>query len=377
MSILGEAVLTASVELLLKKLTSSELLSFANQERIHDDLKKWENTLRKISAVLEDAEEKQITSRFFSTELPPHQEASTSKLRKLIPNFKPQPIKFNVKMRAEMKKITERFQEITAQKNNLDLRENSDAKSNKVRDQRRHTTSLPESHVYGREKDQEAIIELLLKDEGCRFEIDGCKQLQLRTDIDLGSLNPMTFADFRGHAFLVKRFIQRLSEVEEVEIVGYKTSTSFWHSGIISLQEALTLCYSLFNHNDRLSSLLEEKEEELQLQGLPFIWQFLILDSVCLSKLPQVLNLDFLRRISIANCSELGSFPEVTLPSHLRSIDIDSCDALKCLPDTWMDCTSLECLSISYCESLLYLTRRQLFPNLKQLVIMSCKDLKT
>ena len=63
MSILGEVVLTASVELLLTKLTSSELLSFANQERIHDDLKKWENTLRKISAVLEDAEEKQATSQ--------------------------------------------------------------------------------------------------------------------------------------------------------------------------------------------------------------------------------------------------------------------------------------------------------------------------
>ncbi|KAK1567951.1 hypothetical protein Q3G72_018563 [Acer saccharum] len=41
------------------KLGSSDLLSFARQEPIHADLKKWENTLRKISAVLEDAEEKQ------------------------------------------------------------------------------------------------------------------------------------------------------------------------------------------------------------------------------------------------------------------------------------------------------------------------------
>ncbi|TXG53624.1 hypothetical protein EZV62_018880 [Acer yangbiense] len=191
----------------------------------------------------------------------------------------------------------------------------------------------------------------------------------------------MTFADFRGHAFLVKRFIQRLSEVEEVEIVGYKASTSYWHSGIISLQEAWTFCYSLYNHNYELHflhSLLEEKDEELQLQGFPSICQYLALDSVCLTKLPQVLlNLDFLRWIRIADCSDLVSFPEATLPSHLRSIDIYSCDALKCLPDTWMYCTSLECLSIISCESLMYLTRRQLFPNLKQLVIRRCEDLKT
>ncbi|KAK3182953.1 hypothetical protein Dsin_030239 [Dipteronia sinensis] len=68
MSIIGEAVLTASVtasvELVLKKLASSELLSFASREQILADLKKWENKLRNIYAVLEDAEEKQITNRF-------------------------------------------------------------------------------------------------------------------------------------------------------------------------------------------------------------------------------------------------------------------------------------------------------------------------
>ncbi|KAK0589828.1 hypothetical protein LWI29_019039 [Acer saccharum] len=78
-----------------------------------------------------------------------------------LPSFR-----FNVKMGSELNKITVRLQEIVAQKNDLHLLDNSEGRSTKVRDQRLPTTSLNEAHVYGREKDQEAIIELLLKDEG-------------------------------------------------------------------------------------------------------------------------------------------------------------------------------------------------------------------
>ncbi|KAK2661634.1 hypothetical protein Ddye_000208 [Dipteronia dyeriana] len=188
----------------------------------------------------------------------------------------------------------------------------------------------------------------------------------------------MFFADFQGQVFVIKRFIQRLSEDEGVEIVGYKAPTSFCHSGIISQQDAKELCYSMYHHGSLLASLLKVKEEELQLQGLPFVCQYLVLDSVCLTKLPQALHsLDCLRRICISNCSELVSFPEATLPSQLRAIDIESCNALKWLPDTWMDCTSLEYLSISKCGSLKYLARKQLPPNLKEMMIKNCNNLKT
>ncbi|TXG53625.1 hypothetical protein EZV62_018881 [Acer yangbiense] len=191
-------------------------------------------------------------------------------------------------------------------------------------------------------------------------------------------MNPMFFADFQGQVFVIKRFIQRLSEDEGVEIVGYKEPTSFCHSGIVSHQDAEELCYSMYGHGSLLVSLLKVKEEELQLQGLPFICQYLVLDSVCLTKLPQALhNLDFLRRICISNCSELVSFPEASLPSQLRALDIESCNALKWLPDTWMDCTSLEYLSVSKCGSLMYLARKQLSPNLKGMMIKDCNNLMT
>ena len=62
LSIIGEAVLTTSIELLIMKLASSELLSFASQEKVIADLKEWETKLKILNAVFQDAEEKQITN---------------------------------------------------------------------------------------------------------------------------------------------------------------------------------------------------------------------------------------------------------------------------------------------------------------------------
>ncbi|KAH7576049.1 hypothetical protein JRO89_XS02G0282200 [Xanthoceras sorbifolium] len=186
MSIIGEAVLTASVQLLLKKLVSSELLRSPGQEKIQAELKQWERKLNAINAVLADAEEKQITNPAvktwlvelqilaydvedildeFSTKLSLESEATTSKAKRLLVNLKPPSVKFNAKMRSKIKEITKRLQEITDEKNELKLIANSEERPNKVREGRIPTTSLKEAHVYGREKDQEAIIELLLKNE--------------------------------------------------------------------------------------------------------------------------------------------------------------------------------------------------------------------
>ena len=63
MAFVGEAFLSAFIGTLFDKLASSELLKFARQEQIHAEIKKWERMLLKIYAVLEDAEEKQMTNR--------------------------------------------------------------------------------------------------------------------------------------------------------------------------------------------------------------------------------------------------------------------------------------------------------------------------
>ncbi|KAK3184919.1 hypothetical protein Dsin_032205, partial [Dipteronia sinensis] len=108
----------------------------------------------------------------------------------------------------------------------------------------------------------------------CDIEIDGFKQVEHRNTIGLSSLKPLVFSDIASHVFLIEQFTQRLSQVEDVKIVGYKEATSFVKDDFVSL-----------------------------------------------AKLPQALhNFSFLRSICIANCPGLVSFPEAGLPSQLKSI---------------------------------------------------------
>ncbi|CAL5409297.1 unnamed protein product [Camellia sinensis] len=124
------------VRLLIEKMTSLASSKFPTFEGIGAQLANWTNMLSRIEALLIDAEDKQLTDRFvklwlddlqdlaydlddvvdeFATEAlqlslmaKPHQ-ASSSKVRNLIPNFKPRDVMFNSKMRSEIDEITSRL----------------------------------------------------------------------------------------------------------------------------------------------------------------------------------------------------------------------------------------------------------------------------
>ena len=195
MAFVGEAVLTAFIETLFDKLSSSDLLHFARQEQVLADINKWENTLLKIQAVLDDAEEKQLTSRRvkmwlddlrnlaydvedilddFATEalgrkVMAETQSSTSKVRVFIPScctsFTPTAVKFNVKMRSKIEDITSRLQYISAQQNDLLLTTKISGKRSTKKEEIMPTTCLiDESRVCGRETDKAAIVDLLLHD---------------------------------------------------------------------------------------------------------------------------------------------------------------------------------------------------------------------
>ncbi|KDO36856.1 hypothetical protein CISIN_1g047584mg, partial [Citrus sinensis] len=208
MSIIGEAILTASVEMLINKLASEGIRLFARQGRIQADLVKWKNKLVTIKAVLDDAEEKKTTNDAvklwlgelqnlvydvedlldeFQTEAfrrklllgngepaaahdqPSSSRTSTkSKFRKLIPTccttLTPRSIQFDYAMMSKIKKINDRFQDIEEGILPLNLIKSSAGGSKKAR-QRRDTTSLVEAKVYGRETEKKEIVELLLKDD--------------------------------------------------------------------------------------------------------------------------------------------------------------------------------------------------------------------
>ena len=168
MAFVGEAILSSFFDTLFDKL-SSVLIDYTRQVQVHDELNKWEKTLKKINAVLEDAEEKQmeekvvkiwlddlsdlaydvedilddLATQALGQQLMAETQPSTSK--SLIPSCctstTPSAIKFNVEMRSKIENITARLENISSRKNNLlSTEKNSGKRSAKTREIP-HTTS--------------------------------------------------------------------------------------------------------------------------------------------------------------------------------------------------------------------------------------------
>ncbi|WCJ30239.1 NB-ARC domain-containing disease resistance protein [Euphorbia peplus] len=186
MSVIGEAILSASLQLLLERLSSPQFLQYAaaGQHHVFSEFKKWEKTLLKLHAVLDDAEHKQLTNHFvkiwlselrdlaydvedildeFATKEP----WTTSKLNKFgsfFSSFFPSSTMFKVRMGSKMKRISTRLKEISDEKNDLELRENLECRSSKVRSKLQSTCLVDEARVFGREMDKESVLELCMRD---------------------------------------------------------------------------------------------------------------------------------------------------------------------------------------------------------------------
>ncbi|XVF33692.1 hypothetical protein REPUB_Repub17cG0190200 [Reevesia pubescens] len=190
-------MLSAFIRSLFNTLSSPDFLKFSRDEQVVAEIKKWQRLLPKIDALLEDAEEKQTTSRAVKLWLRDLQhvafdaedvvdELATEALRRrlteqtqpsastnnnkvwkfILPScfraINPNTIKFDANMKSKIKEITSRLDDLAAQKNFLNLVENGGGRSEKVL-QRLATSSLvDESCVYGRDRDKDAILNLLM-----------------------------------------------------------------------------------------------------------------------------------------------------------------------------------------------------------------------
>ncbi|XP_059638527.1 putative disease resistance RPP13-like protein 1 [Cornus florida] len=191
-------------EVLLDKLASGAVSDYARRERIHHQLKKLEKMLPDIRAVLADAEQKkkadgvkswmddltdltldlddlldELDTNASRLELEqimrPESEASSSstskKVRKLIPTCftcftPPSAPKLRRNMMSKVEEITTRFEDIEDRKNLLNLIMNVGENRPVRGGERPETTSLVvNTHVYGRENEKEAILELLLEED--------------------------------------------------------------------------------------------------------------------------------------------------------------------------------------------------------------------
>ncbi|KAJ6777580.1 hypothetical protein OIU74_001541 [Salix koriyanagi] len=131
-----EAITSAILQPLIEKLASASFLKFdrekEKEKEINSEIKKWELSYRRRSSKLR----KNLVPTCFAAGIG---KVGWSKLED----------------------ITSRLQEIVAQKDLLDLSKCSFSRF----DERLPTTSLmvKKSHVYGREKDKEALVELLIR----------------------------------------------------------------------------------------------------------------------------------------------------------------------------------------------------------------------
>ncbi|RVW40729.1 hypothetical protein VitviT2T_020537 [Vitis vinifera] len=201
MEAVGEALLSSFVQLLVSKLKyPSDLLKYARQEQVHRELKKWEETLSEMLQLLNVAEDKQINDPSVKAWLERLRdlaydmedildefgyealrrkvmaeadgEASTSKVRKLIPTccttFTPVRAMRNVKMGSKITEITRRLEDISAQKAGLGLKclDKVEIITQSSWERRPVTTcEVYVPWVKGRDADKQIIIEMLLKDE--------------------------------------------------------------------------------------------------------------------------------------------------------------------------------------------------------------------
>ncbi|XP_017984222.1 PREDICTED: putative disease resistance RPP13-like protein 1 [Theobroma cacao] len=193
MALVGEAFLTASIELLVERIASPDVLNLFKGKKLEDGLlKKLKPALMSVKAVLDDAENKQITNpnvrswidelkdavydaedlldeiatEALRSRLESEDQTSIAKqVRSLFSSLNP----FNSGMGSKLEEILETLERLVNQKDILGLKESRGEKSI----QRPPATSLvDESGVYGRHDEKEVIMELLNPEYASANQID-------------------------------------------------------------------------------------------------------------------------------------------------------------------------------------------------------------
>jgi hypothetical protein len=126
---------------------------------------------------------------------------------KLIPTcctgLTPSALKLNVGLVSKIEEISARFNDIVTRKNQLNLKESADrGRSNRRRGRLPSTSLVIDSHVYGREKDKEAILQVLLG-ERCR---DAGDEVSVIPILGMGGIGKTTLAQLLFHDEKVQSF---------------------------------------------------------------------------------------------------------------------------------------------------------------------------
>ncbi|XVE68890.1 hypothetical protein DITRI_Ditri09bG0105600 [Diplodiscus trichospermus] len=184
-ALVGGAFLSASLQVLFDKLASREVMNFIRGKKLEDGLlKKLKPTLMSVNAVLDDAENKEITNpnvRCWIDELKDAvydvedllDEIATKALRtstvKKVSRFLSSLNPFIEGMESKLEEILGRLEYLINQKDILSLKE---SRGEKIFQRTPATSLVDEAGVYGRDDEKEAILKLLDPEYASENQID-------------------------------------------------------------------------------------------------------------------------------------------------------------------------------------------------------------
>ncbi|KAF7137450.1 hypothetical protein RHSIM_Rhsim07G0065700 [Rhododendron simsii] len=386
--VVAEIFLGAFVKGLVSVLTSQELLSFARREKIDALLTKWSMMLDQIDAVLADAEEKKTRTDQrgiqqwledledlaydlddmldeFSTEalrqqvLKKESRGSTSKVRALIPTcctrYNPSTLVSDFRMRSKMDEMTKRLKDLFDRRTGLHL-QIVDAGHSSRSPQIPPTSSLiHETRLYGRDGDQKAIIELLLRDQSSDVKFVARKTYfrlddMLQNNEDDKNITKARHSSYiRGYLDGIKRFeaFRKAKNVRSFLPFGLRDrDTNSYHTSILTSDVPLHLLSGL--KRLRLLSLRRYRIYELSssIGDLKHV-RFLDLSCALIATLPESISTLYnLQILILRDCKNLSKLPPSTSNLiNLRHLDLTGADSLQEMPPKIGELTCLQTLS--------------------------------
>ncbi|KAI6694607.1 hypothetical protein NL676_022317 [Syzygium grande] len=411
-AVVGGAFLSAFLQVLFDRMASREVVDFFGSSKLGKKklLQKLDAALLSANAVLDDAEEKQMTSSSVARWVDELKDAvydaddlfdeiATENLKREA-GIESRPLACKVwsfasdacmsRFGDKLEKVLERLESVVKQRQVLGLREGIRERTPRALP----TTSLvEESGVFGREKDREAVVELLLSDRSEKntiVRLESCKHcVSLPPLGQLPSLEELIIKGFDGVTRVGNEFngsncipFQSLKYLEFADMCSWKEWASFAirteglafaHLQELCIINCPELSGGLPSHLPSLSALSIEKCPQLT-SSLPFA--------------------PLLRKIDLDDCGNVSGVEPLLNGTELQDMEIKNLSTLplRFLPPTMTrlnleDSHEIE-LPIHRChESLQYLNLKkscdslisfplEVFPSLKNIQLVEIEKLE-